>query len=89
MGNQFKNPDGFLVLGVFWPRGPATGGVLSSIDDTLGQVAGVDVEVHAGRNYLGFGLAEGLIARGARISDPLQGLPQGKRLRFYKEEGCL
>ena len=20
VGNQFKNPDGFLVLGVFWPR---------------------------------------------------------------------
>lgn len=24
-GNQFKNPDGFLVLGVFWPPKPATG----------------------------------------------------------------
>jgi hypothetical protein len=25
-GNQFKNPDGFLVLGVFWPPKPATSG---------------------------------------------------------------
>jgi hypothetical protein len=24
-GNQFKNPDGFLILGVFWPPKPATG----------------------------------------------------------------
>jgi hypothetical protein len=24
-GNQFKNPDGFLVLGVFWPPKAATG----------------------------------------------------------------
>lgn len=25
VGNQFKNPDGFLVLGVFWPPKAATG----------------------------------------------------------------
>lgn len=24
-GNQFKNPDGFLILGVFWPPKPSTG----------------------------------------------------------------
>ena len=26
VGNQFKNPDGFLVLGVFWPPRSTTGG---------------------------------------------------------------
>lgn len=36
VGNQFKNPDGFLVLGVFWPPKPTTGG--GSRDPAQGEL---------------------------------------------------
>ncbi|MEX0985443.1 MAG: hypothetical protein WD096_10410 [Actinomycetota bacterium] len=35
-GNQFKNPDGFLILGVFWPPRPPTGG--GSPDPAQGEL---------------------------------------------------
>lgn len=59
--------------------------VLGQIDRALGPIRGVEFEVHAGRAYLYFGLIDGLRDRGATVLDPLQGLPLGKRLAFYKE----
>ena len=63
--------------------------VLSQLDEELGDVRGTTLEVHAGAAYLNFGLAERLHDRGATVEDPVAGLSMGKRLRFYKEAGCL
>ena len=35
VGNQFKNPDGFLILGVFWPPKPTGGGPRGSVQGEL------------------------------------------------------
>ncbi|HYT80042.1 MAG TPA: hypothetical protein VEQ37_12460 [Actinomycetota bacterium] len=59
-------------------------GVLAQIDEHLGDVGGIDFEVHAGTAYLEYGLKAGLAARGAHVVDPLQGLPLGRRLAYYK-----
>jgi hypothetical protein len=63
--------------------------VLEQLETELGDLAGMTFEVHAGASYLDFGLVEGLLARGARVENPVEGLKQGERLRFYKEQRCL
>jgi hypothetical protein len=63
--------------------------VLSRLGEQLGDVRGVTFEVHAGASYLNFGLVDGLVDRGAKVESPVGGMPQGKRLQFYKRAGCL
>lgn len=59
--------------------------VLRQIDERLGAVAGIEFEVHAGAAYLKFGLIDGLLARGASLANPLEGMSMGKRLAYYRE----
>jgi hypothetical protein len=40
-------------------------------------------ELHPGKDYTAFGLEGGLLARGARIENPTEGLGQGEQLAFY------
>lgn len=58
--------------------------VLSSLERSLGPVAGITFEIHAGRAYTGAGLVAGLLARGATVEQPAAGLRQGEQLSFYK-----
>jgi hypothetical protein len=64
--------------------------VLGQLDEQFGpDVSSHVFEIHAGAAYASFGLVDGLVARGARVELPLQGLGLGRRLQFYKEAGCL
>jgi hypothetical protein len=64
--------------------------VLRQVEERLGADLSLHhFEAHAGRAYLGFGLVDGLLTRGASVEQPLDGLGIGKRLSFYKEVGCL
>ena len=58
-------------------------GVLASVDDLFGDVAGMVFEVHAGAAYRDFGLIEGLRRRGGAVVVPAAGLSQGRQLAFY------
>jgi hypothetical protein len=40
-------------------------------------------EIHAGADYRDFGLADGLLQRGAVVTVPTLGLSQGRQLAFY------
>ena len=50
----------------------------------LGTLQGHHFELHAGANYLEFGLMDSLIRHGATVSWPTRGLPMGKQLQFYQ-----
>jgi hypothetical protein len=58
-------------------------GILASVDDLFGDVAGMVFEVHAGAAYRDFGLIEGLRRRGGAVVVPAAGLSQGRQLAFY------
>lgn len=57
--------------------------VLRQLDAELGSCRGLTFEIHAGANYVDFGLASGLTARGATVERPAAGLRQGEQLSFY------
>lgn len=57
--------------------------VLHQIDDVLGNIHGDQFELHAGADYLAFGIEGGLTARGATVDNPVRGLSQGQQLAFY------
>lgn len=57
--------------------------VLAELERAYGPLRDKVVEVHAGSNYLHFGLLEGLRERGARVIVPLQGLTLGQQLAWY------
>jgi hypothetical protein len=59
--------------------------VLSSLGEALGNVQGIVFEAHAGHNYLDYGLAHGLMARGAKVERPTEHLGLGRQLAFYGE----
>ncbi|MEW6059904.1 MAG: DUF6884 domain-containing protein [Actinomycetota bacterium] len=63
--------------------------VLAQLHAELGDLRGITFELHAGAPYVDFGVADGLVHSGAIVEKPLEGLGLGRRLRFYKEEGCL
>ncbi len=50
---------------------------------TLGNLAGMTFEIHAGTEYREFGLRQGLEREGARIEIPTKGLRMGEQLSFY------
>jgi hypothetical protein len=62
-------------------------GILSSLRAKLGDLNEYTVEIHAGANYFGFGLADGLRVAGANVAIPTEGLRQGEQLSFYKSDG--
>lgn len=61
--------------------------VLEQLDAALGDVAGAIFEVHAGAEYRDHGLTAGLLARGARVEVPVEGLRIGEQLAFYTKSG--
>ena len=59
-------------------------GVVQALQRRLGTLQGQHFELHAGANYLEFGLMDSLIRHGATVSWPTRGLPMGKQLQFYQ-----
>ena len=59
--------------------------VAQALEQTLGGVSGVVMELHAGSTYLDHGLVAGLKERGAMLERPVQGLSFGQQLAFYKQ----
>ncbi len=57
--------------------------VLSALRGTLGDLNRYRFEIHAGADYFGFGLADGLRESGAEVSIPTQGLRQGEQRQLY------
>ena len=59
-------------------------GVVRALQGRLGTLQGHHFELHAGANYLDFGLMDALIRHGATVSWPTRGLPMGKQLQYYR-----
>ena len=57
--------------------------VLSALDAELGDISGLCFETHAGAEYLEYGVADGLLQRGATAHNPTQGMRIGEQLSFY------
>lgn len=51
--------------------------VLGAIAQAFGPVRGLRFSVHAGADYLGFGLVDGLVALGAAVDNPAEGQTTG------------
>jgi hypothetical protein len=62
-----------------------SGQVVQALEEALGDLSGVVVELHAVRTYLDSGLAAGLRRRGAVLEHPAKGLSFGQQLAFYKQ----
>lgn len=60
--------------------------VLASLDKHVGLRPGDVVEVHAGSEYRDFGLVQGLRDRGAAVVVPVEGMPIGRQLAFYRDQ---
>jgi hypothetical protein len=59
--------------------------VVQTLEDILGGLSGVVIELHAGSAYLDNGLAAGLSDRGAVLEHPVKGLSFGQQLAFYRQ----
>lgn len=57
--------------------------VTEELKEALGNIAGMTFEIHAGRDYWGYGLVDNLRRAGARVEIPTEGLSQGQQRRFY------
>lgn len=57
--------------------------VLEQLREHLGDPSGRVVEIHAGRSYYAWGLADGLEAAGMHVELPVEGLTLGQRLAHY------
>jgi uncharacterized protein DUF6884 len=57
--------------------------VVGDLKRTLGNLADVTFEVHAGMEYREFGLRQGLEGEGAKVEVPARGLRMGEQLAFY------
>ena len=57
--------------------------VVRQLQDRLEDLRGAHFEIHAGRDYWAFGLAEALLHAGAGVGVPAAGLSQGRQLQFY------
>lgn len=57
--------------------------VLKQLEEKLGDLSRIEFEIHAGKAYWGYGLADSLRAASARVDIPVEGLTQGQQLRFY------
>lgn len=47
------------------------------------------IEIHAGKDYVDYGLETGLKAAGAIVRRPLLGVPIGGHLGWYREQGVV
>lgn len=61
--------------------------VVDSVVRRYPSVEGMVVEIHAGMDYVNFGLASGLADAGMIVHRPLLGIPIGRHLAWYKEHG--
>ncbi len=52
------------------------------------SVKGKVVEIHAGKDYIDFGLESGLTEAGMIVTRPLLGIPIGRHLGWYRERGA-
>lgn len=57
--------------------------VLQQLEKALGPLNDHEFEIHAGADYRGVGLGDGLVARRATVDVPTAGLTPGPQLRFY------
>jgi hypothetical protein len=57
--------------------------VLEAIRQRVGELEGLTFEAHAGSNYLDFGLVDGLLAVGAEVVRPAEGLGLFQQQAFY------
>ena len=64
-----------------------SGRIVDTLVARYASVAGTVVEIHAGMDYVDFGLASGLSAAGIAVQRPLLGIPIGRHLAWYKEHG--
>ena len=61
--------------------------VVDALLERFPAMDGKVIEIHAGKDYVDFGLATGLQKAGAVVQRPLLGIPIGKHLGWYKEHG--
>ena len=61
--------------------------VVDALGSKFPSLKGKVIEVHAGKDYVDFGLATGLIKAGAIVSRPLLGIPIGMHLGWYRGQG--
>jgi hypothetical protein len=59
-------------------------GVIQSLEQELGGLDGHFFEIHAGADYVDFGLQRGLERAGARVERPVEGLSLGEQLAWYQ-----
>lgn len=57
--------------------------VLHELEEAVGPLEAHVYEIHAGAEYVEYGLAEGLLRRGAQVERPMQGLRLGEQLAAY------
>lgn len=57
--------------------------VLRDLEHRIGSLAGHTFEIHAGKDYLAWGLETGLKERGAEVELPVEGLMLGQQLSYY------
>ena len=60
--------------------------VVEDLKRTIGSLAGVTFEIHAGAEYRDFGLRQLLEREGARVEVPAAGLRMGQQLSFYASQ---
>ncbi len=60
--------------------------VLREVKEAVGDLRGVEFEIHAGREYVDFGLEAGLVTAGASVVRPAEGLSLGEQLSLYGGE---
>ncbi len=61
------------------------------VDALVGKYPSVEgkiVEVHAGKDYVDYGLETGLTDAGMVVQRPLLGIPIGRHLGWYRERGA-
>ena len=63
-------------------------GVVQALQRRLGTLQGHHFELHAGANYLEFGLIDALTQHGGTVSWPTRGVPMGKQLQYYQRHGA-
>lgn len=80
--------DQILKLASMSVRRPWSHQVLRALDEHVIPAAGDTIEIHAGADYLDYGLVQGLGDRGSVVEIPSAGMAIGEKLRFYKRGRC-
>lgn len=84
--NEMLEPyDETLITKGSRERSAWAGRVLVQLRDALGDIGRYDFEIHAGAAYTEHGLRSGLVAVGAEVTLPTEGLGLGRQLAFYKQ----